>query len=59
MPGTCSVATCNVALVARGLLITSNEKQSGLRRGDARSRLGVVWDAVRSVTDWKRWSPQM
>ena len=47
---------CNVALVVTGFLITSNEEQSELTRGDASSSLGVVWDEVKSVTDW---SPQM
>ena len=37
-----------MVLVVRGFPITSNEKQSELMQGDARSGLGVVFDAVRS-----------
>ena len=48
-----------MALVVTGFLITSNKEKSELRRGDASSGLGVVWDGAMSVTDWKEWSPEM
>ena len=51
--------SCNVALAVTGFLITSNEEQSELMRGDASSGLGVVWDGAKGVTDWKGWNPQM
>jgi len=50
---------CNVALVVTGILITSNEEQSELMRGDASSGLRIVWHGAKSVTDWKGWSPEM